>query len=833
MKYKQFLERKIPVSQPTGFEVSKEEVHPMLWRHQPDIVKWALHGGRRAVFASFGMGKTMIQLAIADLCVKFNNDKPFLIGLPLGVRYEFQIDADKLGLKIKFVANQSDVKKYYDEGYRIFITNYEKIRNAKFQVSYFIGVSFDEASVLRNLDTQTTDYVLEHFSKVKYRFVCTATPSPNEYTELLNYAHFLGIMDRGQALTRFFGRNSTKAGDLQLYEHKEKEFWLWVSSWAIFVTKPSDLGYSDEGYDLPKLNIHYHRVTVSDRAIEANRDGQTAMFRNTAASLVAAAREKRESIPSRIDKMKEIITDDIPHTHYLIWHHLEAERKAIEQALSDVKTVYGSQKEDEREDYLTGFGAGKYTYLATKPEIAGSGCNFQRHCHKAIYLGIDFKFNDFIQSLHRIHRFMQMYEVDIHIIYTDAEEHVLKTLEAKWERHKEMVKRMTDIVKQYGLNNINIKSDLKRSMGVERKEVKGKNYTCVHNDNVLETRQLANDSIDLTVTSIPFSDQYEYCESYHDMGHNNGDAEFFAQLDYLTPELLRVTKPGRIACIHVKDRIRYGYQNNAGMITLSDFSGKTIAHFEKHGWYLMGKITVTTDVVMENNQTYRLSYSEQCKDGTKMGVGLPEYVLIFRKAPTEQSNSYADIPVTKEKDKYTLGKWQLDAHAYWKSSGNRLLTANELKDMDLKRVSRTWREYDSKNIYNFSEHVRICDELKKGDRLPTKYMLLPPTSNHPMVWTDVNRMKTLNTNQRLKKREKHVCPLQFDIIDRCITRYSNEGDVVYDPFGGIMSTVYRAVMLGRKGYGVELNEQYYNDGVKYCWEAEYKQDVPTLFNEIK
>jgi DNA modification methylase len=827
--YQQLLESKIKIAENTGFEISDSDINPMLFPHQRDIVRWALNGGRRAIFASFGLGKTFMQLEIARLIIE-ETQKPFMIGLPLGVKHEFILDAEKLGIRVKYVR---DMEEFVNDGLAtIYLSNYERIREGNFDPDAFGGICFDEASILRGLDTQTSDYILSNFMQIKYRFVATATPSPNEYTEILNYAHFLGIMDRGQALTRFFQRDSQKAGNLTIHKNREKEFWMWVSSWALFITKPSDLGYDDAGYEMPDMIINEHRISVTDREIKPDKNGQVKAFANAAASLQDSSREKRESLPDRLSKMQEIVNES-PDDNFLIWHHLEKERAGIENLIPEAKTVYGSQDMETREDYLIGFGQGKYKYLATKPRIAGSGCNFQRYCHRAIYTGIDYKFNDFIQSVHRIYRFLQNKQVIIDLIYTDAEDQVYKTLMAKWTRHNEMVKKMTDYIKEFGLSNASLKADLSRHMEINRQETKGSNFHLIHNDSVLETANMADSSIDLVVTSIPFSDQYEYSENYADMGHNNGDDEFFEQLGYLTRNLLRITKPGRVACIHVKDRIRYSYQNGQGFTSMSDFSGKTVAHFEKHGWHLLGKHTITTDVVRENNQTYRLGWTEQCKDASKMGSGLPEYLLVFRKTPTDTSNGYADNPVTKTKETYSRASWQIDAHAYWKSNGNRLLNSEELRQMDLGDVLNAWKAYESENIYDHATHVQICEELDEVHRLPSTFMAVPPQSINPFIWDDVNRMNTLNTSQTKRKQEKHVCPLQFDIIDRCIIRYSNEGEKVFDPFGGIGSVPFRAIKLNRYGISCELNEQYYKDSIRYCKEAEYKASVPSLFDAIE
>lgn len=825
--YFDLLKSKIVVANKSGFDVDESIFNPLLKPHQKTTAKWAIAGGCRAVFASFGLGKTFTQLSIAKV-ITDKYKKPFLIGLPLGVSQEFKKDAKTLGITVKYILDDSEIN---TDECLIYLCNYERIRTGKLNPDIFIGVSFDEASVLRGLETETTDYILKNFSSIKYRYVCTATPSPNEYTELLNYAQFLGVMDRGQALTRFFQRDSTKAGNLTIYPHKENEFWMWVSSWALFITKPSDLGFDDEGYILPKLNLHYHCVRNTNDDPIIDEDGNFKMFRDVTKSLVDAAKEKRTSLQDRINKAFEIVSND-KENHYILWHHLEDERKYIEKILPESKSVFGSQANDKKEELLLGFGNGEYKYLATKPDIAGSGCNFQHHCHKAIFCGIDYKFNDFIQALHRIYRFLQYHDCDVHIIFTENEEQILRTLLEKWQRHNDMTAKTIAIIKEYGLSNLEILKDLSRTIGVNRLEEKGENFTAVNNDCVLETDLMEDNSVDLIVTSIPFSDQYEYCESYHDMGYNDGDAGFFSQMSYLTKNLLRILKPGRIACIHVKDRIRYSYQNGAGFTSLSDFSGKTVAHFVDNGFHLMGKVTVTTDVVQENNQTYRLGWSEQCKDGSKMGVGLPEYVLIFRKQPTDTSNAYADFPVIKSKEDYTRARWQLDAHAFWRTFGNRLLSEDELKKMDLSNIYKWWEFHNKSENYHFNNHLQLCENLDNIGKLSATFMSLPVHSIHPDVWTDISRMRTLNSQQITRKQEKHVCPLQFDIVDRCIERYSNEGELVLDPFGGIMTVPYRALKLGRKGMGIELNTQYWMDGVKYLKEVESHKAIPTLFDVL-
>lgn len=823
MSYQKFLESKILTTEDNGFEC--KEFHPSLFEHQKECIEWALLGGRRALFINFGLGKTVCQLEIGIKVIEKTN-KPFLICLPLGVKGEFKRDAKKiLGYSVEYVTDSNECKEN-----KIYLTNYDRVRMGNFDADLFGGVSFDEASILRNLSTKTVDYVLKNFRNIQYRFICTATPTPNDYIEILNYADYLGIIDRGQALTRFFQRDSTQAGHLTLYPHKEDEFWMWVSTWALFITKPSDLGYDDTGYILPPMDVQDHIVSYK-RDIETDDHGNIKIFNDNVKSLSKAAYEKRHSIEARCNKAIEI-ADSKPDSNIVFWVHLEDERRCLESILQgkNYVSIFGSQPDDIKEKYTIDFSEGKYQYLITKPSISGSGCNFQNVCHISINVGIDYKFNDYIQSIHRFYRFNQKNQVQVHNIFTDLEIEIKKALYKKWKKHDAMQVKMVSIIKKYGLNKSGMTSDLKRTIGVKRLEYNGSNYQLVRNDTVYETANMETDSVGLIVTSIPFGDHYEYSPSYNDFGHNYGNELFYSQMDFLTPELLRVLQPGRIAAIHVKDRIRYSYQNGTSFTTIDDFSGDCVRHFKSHGFHLIGKITITTDVVRENNQTYRLGWSEQCKDASKMGVGLPEYVLLFRKSPSENDNAYADDRVSKTKKDYTRANWQLDAHAYHRSNGNRFLTPEELKTYGFKTIINKWKEYNQKNIYDFLKHLQACEELEDAGKLSATFMTLPTHSNNDFVWTDVNRMHTLNSKQTQKRQQKHICPLQFDIVDRLVTRYSNKEDLVYDPFGGLFTVPYRCIKLGRRSKSTELNEEYFLDGVAYCKSMEYEINMPTLFS---
>lgn len=1064
--YNEFLNRKVPITRTAGFEVKDSDISPSLFPHQREGVKWAVRGGCRALFWSFGLGKTSAQLEIVRLVITKEGGKGLIVA-PLGVRQEFTaVDGPRLGMRVQYVRTQEEVDAA-DTPY--LITNYERVRDGDIDPNQFTVTSLDEASVLRGYGTKTYQTFLKLFEDVPYKYVCTATPSPNKFKELIHYAGYLGIMDTGQALTRWFKRDSTQANQLTLMPHKAKEFWMWLASWALFLEYPSDLGFSDEGYVLPELKVFWHEIPVDHKDAWKRVDsfGQRFLFADAAKGLKEAAFATRQSIEARLAKTIEIINDGHEDDHWLIWHHLEDERRAISAAIPESKAVYGTQDYEKREDLILGFANGEYKILSTKPKIAGSGCNFQRHCHKNIFMGVNYKFNDFIQAVHRTHRFMQSEPVEIHVVYTEAQVDVCEKLRRKWEQHIELTNNMRSIVKEYGLTSEALKMNLQREMGVSREVVKSGRFTAVYNDTILETASMPSNSVDHILTSIPFGNHYEYVESYHDLGNNTDDDTFFEQMDFLVPNLYRVLKPGKVAAIHTKDRMMYGAVTGLGMYSVNPFSDKTVRAFVKHGFIYCGRISIDTDVVRENNQTYRLGWTEQNKDGTKMGVGSseyvllfvkpdewqvdldigsehyssdmfltayqdalnevktldnnsldmimthitdgqffgdapiiiknlhralksgrmacihtwdmvdnskigksglkavypfsdrlveeftkqgfiytgritvesdvirnevgnvkklnfdtkkgvgrPEYVLMFRKLPTDTSNAYADVPVVKNKEIYTRSDWQIDASGFWRSSGNVVLGQNnepvypqiditerlinrftnedetiydpfwkltavseiaiqmdrfshhidlheyefnqiewtlfdwvnkwhsdsfwksddnrwvkpaDMIHMRLDSIGAWYREFSQTSIYDYKKHVSLGKELEKQGKLPASFMLFSPSGNSPHIWTDILRMKTLNTNQSQGRSEQHICPLQLDVIERLIGRFTQEGEKVYDPFGGIMSVPYQAVMMRCYGIGTELNHQYWADGIKYCQEAEMLVMTPTLF----
>lgn len=828
--YTEFLKEKVNFDKRFGFEIDSDEINPILKDHQRDIVQWAVLGGRRAIFAAFGLGKSIMQLETLRLTIDQSGGKALIV-CPLGVRQEFIRDGRKLGIDVKFVRRAEEL-----DGDGIYLANYETIRDGKLDPTLFTAVSLDEAGVLRSFGSKTYQTFLTLFEDVAYRFVATATPSPNRYKELIHYAGFLGVMDTGQALTRFFQRDSTQANNLQLYPHKEREFWLWLNSWSIFLQKPSDLGYDDTGYDLPPLDLQWCEVSVDqNKNVEVDRDGQAHLFRGAKLDLKGSAKEKRVTLADRVHELIRQVTDHggDEQDQIILWCDLNDEQTAIEQALKaaglSYSSVHGSLTIEETERRLEQWRNHETYALIGKPVMLGQGLNLQQ-CNTAIFVGVTHKFNGIIQAIHRTQRFGQTRTCHVRLIHAESEQSIVADLKTKFAKDKELTETMSEIIREHGLSQTSINDALTRSMGVDRIEATGEGWMVANNDCVAETKTMDTDTVDHIVTSIPFSNHYEYTPSYNDFGHTDNNDHFWAQMDYLTPELFRVLKPGRIYACHVKDRILFGNVTGAGVPTVSPFHAEALMHGTKHGFDFMGMITVVTDVVRENNQTYRLGWTENCKDSTKMGAGSPEYILLFHKPQTDRSKGYADTPVTKDKANYTRARWQVDAHAFWRSSGDRSLTPDELANLPGDQMSRLFTQQSIREVYDYESHIRIGEDLEGRGKLPATFMSLAPGSWTDDVWHDVNRMHTLNGDQKRRNLTMHVCPLQFDIVDRLINRFTNKGDLVYDPFGGLFTVPVRALRLGRRGRAAELNTGYFLDGVKYLQAEENKKAMPTLFD---
>lgn len=854
--YDDFLREKVAFDRAFGFDVRDEWLSPIMRPghehfkpHQADIVKWAVKGGRRAIFARYGLGKSVMQLEVLRLIVEHGpglggdrdafgrETRRALIVAPLGVRFDIIRDARRLlDVEARFVRSSAEVDPSWSG---LYVTNYESVRDGKLDVSLFVAVSLDEAAVLRSYGSETYQTFLPLFAGVTFRFVATATPAPNRHKELIHYAGFLGIMDTGQALTRFFKRDSSKAGNLKIHPHKRREFMLWLNTWACFIQRPSDLGYSDDGYALPPLEVLWEEVEVGLLSDQVEKDGQGVLVRAGAKSAIESAREKRHTLDARIARAMDIVTTRVDATgsidgQIILWCDLNDEQDALERELTaaglSFSSIRGAQSDEEVEEQLRAWLAGETYALIGKPMMLGRGLNLQQ-CSTAVFVGVTHKYEQTVQAIHRIHRFGQRNACRVHLLYGETETDVRDNLLTKWQEDDALTDTMSDVLREFGLNATAVSAELARAMGVDRSVHEGRDWRIVLNDSVIEWRDhVEAESMGLIVTSIPFGGKYEYSANYADFGHVDDNAQFWWQMDYLTPSLYRALMPGRILAVHVKDFPLYGSVTGKGVYTFDTMHAEAIAHYTGHGFDYFGMITVTTDVVRENNQTYRLSYSEMAKDHSKMGVGSPEYVLLFHKPQTDRSRGYADLPVTKAKADYSVGQWQIDAAGEWRTGGDRLLSSDELAVLDVGARSKLFTAQSQRTVYDYDAHVALADRLAAANALPGTFASLNPGTWRDDIWTDVLRIDTLNSEQRKREVEAHICPFPLDIPRRLIRMYSNAGELVGDPFSGLGSTVLEAVRQGRRGFGSELNPVSVADSVVYLTRHDNEANTPTLFD---
>lgn len=810
MDYLQFLQNKTESFQPVGFDVPLSGLNPNLFDWQKSIVKWALKTGRPLGALAVGLGKTIIQVEWAKHIQAHTNGK-ILFVCPLAVAHQTISEAARLNaVTIAYVRSQDEAEAATTP---FVITNQELILKDYFDPNAYSGLVLDEASKMLKAFTGKTRQKLTYtYDVVPYRSAWTATPAPNKLVELLNYAEFLGVMTTGEALTRWFVRDSKKANQLRLKGHSETEFWQWLASWCVMMDKPGAIGFSDEGYDLPPLHIHQEMVKVDQSRAFAQTDnnGQRRMFLDASLSATSMWQEKRETVDDRAATAADIVKSK-PDESWLIWCDTNYEEQALARSIPDAVVVTGSQSIDTKEDLLNRFVQGKIKRLITKPSIAGFGLNCQYVCSNMVFAGLTHKWEQVHQALGRIYRFKQTRDCHAYMVYAESESNIVETLAEKQRQYQEMQAKMTIAMKKNGWGSQN--GITRMSAQINEDTFTGRNWTLHQGDAVQWMRRLADHSIHLGISSWPFSDQYMYSASLVDFGNNANDDAFFEQMDYLIPELYRATIPGRLQIVHAKDRIVYGTKNN-GYFRIERFSDRCAEAMEKHGFLFVGRITIATDPVRENNQTNRLGYGRLQKDASTIHVGMPEYGLIFRKphTPSAKGGMWSDIKVELSND-YTLAQHQLDSNSLWRSSGERL--------------RYPW-EVDG---YNYHEHLKWLEDLDQRGELGRANGQPLPT-NHQAVWWDIQRTNCLNGSMaRSNKDERHICPLQLDFIERCIRRWSRPGETVLDYFAGIGSVPYQALLLDRAGLGIELKPEYCHWAVKHLQQAVLETSQIDMFRK--
>lgn len=754
--YDDFLQSKRATTQAADIEVDLDQINQTLFPFQRDIVKWALRRGRCAIFADCGLGKTFLQLEWGRI-VSEAAKGDILILAPLAVAAQTVSEGRKLGIAVTTCRSRADVQP------GINITNYEMLSH--FDPSHFVGVVLDESSILKSFMGKTKRALIEAFAQTPYRLCCTATPAPNDVMEIGNHSEFLGVMPSSEMLMRWFINDTMSSGKYRLKGHATKDFWEWVASWAVSLRSPSDLGYSDEGFTLPELRIQ-RRYVQTDLTVGVE-DGQ--LFRAPTMSATNLHKEMRLTAADRAQSVAELVNGS-PET-WVIWCNTNYEADELVRRIPEAVEVRGSESMVEKERKLTAFTQGKVRVIITKPGIAGYGLNWQ-HCSHTAFVGLSYSMEDFYQAVRRLYRFGQRQPVEVVIVAAQTETPLVTTLERKLQAHLQMSEGMNTTAK------LSLQEDLHLMSHTDFTSEQGRDWTLYHGDCVTVASSLADNSMHFSIFSPPFSSLYIYSDAVEDMGNSANDDEFFRHFDFLIPELLRITKPGRLCAVHCKQLV--SYKGRDGAAGLRDFRGEIIRHFSEAGWQYHSEVCIWKDPVIEMQRTKAngLLYKTIRTDSTFCRQGLPEYLVVFRKWPQSEEDELLIEPVTHTKigGAFPLETDSQHVHPYPKK----------------------WQQYASP------------------------------------VWLDIQQTRVLNVEQaRESQDEKHICPLQLDVIERAIELWTNPGDIVFSPFAGIGSEPYVALEMNRKAIGIELKESYFRVACKNLREVERSKSQVSLFDLIE
>lgn len=685
--YLKFLEGKQKTHVLSGFDVNENELNGYMFPFQKFIVKRALKAGKYAIFADCGLGKTLMQLEWANQVMKQTN-KPVLILAPLAVTGQTIQEGQKFGIEV--VKWLPEIYSWHKVPTNIYVTNYEQLENIS--TDCFAGVVLDESSILKNFEGQTKKLIIECFAGTPYKLACTATPSPNDPMELGNHAEFLDVMSRNEMLAMYFVHDGGETAKWRLKGHATKLFYQFVGSWAIMLNKPHDIGFEMEGYHLPCLNLLERQI------ITPKRDNGS-LFNDAIISATNFNQELRLTKVERLDEAAKIVNDS--DENFIIWIKQNEEGESLKKLIPGAVEVKGSDSPEYKEKMLLGFANNEYRVLITKTKIAQFGLNYQ-NCRNQIFASLDFSFEGLYQAIRRSYRFGQKNEVNIYLITTDTMANVKQSIDQKQKQFEVMQDEMSKAV------NANLSGKLMASADYDTEEVKNDNYFIKSGDCVQLIKDIKDESIGLSIFSPPFAELYTYSSHLEDMGNSKDYNEFLTQFGFLIKELNRVMMQGRNVAVHCMDLpIQKGKE---GFIGLRDFSGMILKAFEEAGFIYHSRVTIWKDPVVEMQRTKALGllHKQVKKDSTMSRVGIPDYVMIFRK-DGERVNpvTNTDIPVDL---------WQKYASPVWMDIdyGNTLQGyRNGREDNDEKHICPLQLDTIERLIHLYSN---------KGDTVFTPFM---------------------------------------------------------------------------------------------------------------
>lgn len=689
-KYKRFLETKLKTVHKSGFEVDPKTLNKNLFPFQSWIVERALEKGKFAIWADCGLGKTLMQLEWARQ-VSIYTGKPVLILCPLAVAGQTIKEGEKFGIPVV----------RYGENGPLQITNYDQLKNI--DCSVFGGVVLDESSILKNFTGKMRNALIEAFVDMPYKLCCTATPSPNDPMEIGNHAEFLNVMTRNEMLSMFFVHDGGNTSKWRLKKHAVRDFYKWVGTWAVMLSKPDDIGFHTEGYDLPELNI-------SETVIKTPaKDG--VLFNTASINATAYNAELRITIIPRLERAAEIVNGS--KENFIVWIKQNGEGQKLRQLIPDAVEVRGSDDSETKEKRLLGFGAGEFRVLVTKTQIAQFGLNYQ-NCGNQIFASLDFSFEGLYQAIRRSWRFGRKDPVSIWIITTDTMANVLKTIKDKQAKFIKMQKEMSKAI----FETMDDKDPTYQSIP---EKVEGDKFTLLRGDCVQRIKEIPDHSIGHSIFSPPFADLYTYSDKVEDMGNVKDWEQFLEGFKYLVSEFPRIMMPGRNVAVHCMDLpIQKGKE---GFIGLRDFSGMIRDAFEEVGCIYHSRVTIWKNPVTEMQRTKALGllHKQVKKDSVMSRVGMPDYLLVFR-MPGEN-------PVPIETN-ISVDLWQKWASPVWMDIdyGNTLqyMSARDSKDekhicpLQLDTIERSIGLWSNPGETIFSPFAGIGSEIYQAVKMGRK-----------------------------------------------------------------------------------------------------------------
>jgi DNA modification methylase len=636
MEYAEFLETKKKSHVKSGFTVNDSDLNDKLFPFQAFIVKRAFEAGKYAIFADCGLGKTFMQLEWAKHVVKYT-DKPVLILAPLAVAGQTIAEGEHWGISVAKYYPEMNTMESISPG--IYISNYEQLDNIN--TDDFSGIVLDESSILKNYEGAIKKQILDSFANTPYKLACTATPSPNDPMEMGNHSEFLDVMSRTEMLAMYFVHDGGETAKWRLKGHAIDRFYQFIGQWAIMLNNPADIGFPMDGYDLPDLNL-------IEKEIKTEKRDNGKLFNDTAISATDFNKELRLTKVERLSEVISIVNNS--DQNFIIWVKQNEEGEYLRKHIHDAIEVKGSDSPEFKEKMLIGFGRNEFRVLITKTKIAQFGMNYQ-NCQNQIFASLDFSFEGLYQAIRRSYRFGQEHPVNIYLITTDTMQNVVNAINQKQQQFKIMQDKMSKAI-NVNLSASGMVADVESEM-----EVKNEWYHIKRGDCVKLIQDQPDESIGLSVFSPPFAELYTYSDHIEDMGNSKDTDEFLIQFSFLIKELYRVMQSGRNVAVHCMDLpIQKGKH---GFIGLRDFSGMILRAFEDAGFIYHSRITIWKDPVIEMQRTKALGllHKQIKKDSTMSRVGIPDYVLIFRK-DGDRSN-----PVTNTSMPVDL--WQKIASPVW------------------------------------------------------------------------------------------------------------------------------------------------------------------------